>query len=249
MALAATRATDPYEHFILDDFISADHALALADDFPDYYSDQWVVYDNVLEKKKTQREWGKFAPRLYSFFQYLCSPTFVQELQQLTGCIDIRPDYGLHGAGLHIQRRGDHLNLHQDYSIHPALKLQRKYNLIVYLTAEWDDSWNGDLELWSHDTEQNAPGARVTSIFPRLGRAVLFDASMMSWHGVPTTICCPENVYRRSLAMYYLTEPSVDAVTRPRARYWPRPEQINDPDIIELIHQRAWTGINVPSGK
>ena len=48
---------------------------------------------------------------------------------------------------LHMHGRGGNLNIHKYYSIHPRLKLQRKLNLIVYMSDDWDPTWGGGLEL------------------------------------------------------------------------------------------------------
>ncbi len=70
-----------------------------------------------------------------------------------------------------MHSRGGKLNIHLDYNINPKLNLQRKLNLIVYLTEDWDTSWGGGLELWSHDEEKNLPLNRevvVDNIFTEL---------------------------------------------------------------------------------
>ena len=50
-----------------------------------------------------------------------------------------------------MSSRGGKLNIHKDYSIHPRVDppKQRKLNLIVYLTEDWNPEWGGALELWS----------------------------------------------------------------------------------------------------
>jgi len=239
MALTYQRHTEPYDHWIIDNLLDSDKVSRLIRDFPDYDSPQWFRYDSALEKKSAIREWGQFPAETYSTFQYLCSPEFVHELRLMTGCGDIVPDYGLHGAGWHLQTRGDHLNVHLDYSIHPRIKLQRKFNLIIYLTQHWDPAWGGNLELWSHDSELDLPDRCVSKITPAPGRAVLFDTSGSAWHGFADAIQCPPGVYRCSLAMYYLTTPSADVIPRLRARYAPSPAQQNDPEILRLIQQRS----------
>ena len=46
-------------------------------------------------------------------------------------------DNGLNGGGWHMMNNKGRLNPHLDYSIHPKMFLQRKYNLIVFLTKNW----------------------------------------------------------------------------------------------------------------
>lgn len=239
MALTAQKHTDPFDHWIIDDFFARDLALRLSSEFLDWESSRWFVYDTCLERKRALRDWGAFPSETYRTFANFCSQGFCRSLQDLTGETELMPDMGLHGAGWHMQQQGDHLNLHVDYAIHPLLNMQRKYNLIVYLTPDWQDSWGGDLEFWSHDSHAQAPAALVKKIQPRFNRAVIFDTSSWAWHGCPQPLRCPGDQYRRSLAMYYLTPIRDTTIQRQRARYVPRLDQQGDPQVLALIEQRS----------
>lgn len=236
MALSYTQHSDPFPYFVFDSFIDREHTAKLVKDFPSYDDDRWFSYDNPLERKRAIRDWGLFPPDTYAFFHYLGSPGFVSEISEITGEANIIPDMGLHGAGWHMQQRGDHLNVHLDYSIHPMLGLQRKFNLIIYL-SDWQRDWGGSLELWYGDDQH--PREKRAEIQPAAGRAVLFDTTCNSWHGYFDPLVCPENVYRRSIAMYYLTTPGPITDQRNRALYAPSPSQSADAQIQELIRSRA----------
>ncbi len=222
---------------MIDDFVTEELGLKLSSQFPVWTSSSWFEYNNPLEKKKTIREWGHFPPETYQFFSHLCGEQ-LDLVKKVTNCIDLYPDYGLHGAGWHIHKGGDHLNVHLDYSIHPFAKLQRKFNLIIYLTPDWDPSWGGGLQLWSHDSENHLPKQHIKTIECKFRRAVLFDTTQYSWHGVEP-INSPEGTYRKSIAMYYLTTPSKGTETRERALYAPSENQKSNPEIIKLINKRA----------
>lgn len=229
---------DPYPHYVIDDFVDEDIAHKLSNDFMDFGSPNWFKYDNQVEVKKSCNNWYNFPEETYKFFQYLNSPAFVQSLSEVTG-VQLIPDHGLHGAGWHIQPSGGKLNVHLDYSIHPKLGLERRFNFIFYLTPNWDTNWGGNLELWSHDSENNQPKELVKTIENKFNRAVIFDTTYNSWHGFSQPINCPVDVYRKSIAMYYLCEPSENASARGRALFAPTEEQKNDPEIMKLIEQRV----------
>ena len=239
MALEGQYSPEPFDHWIIDDFAPDYIAWKIAQEFPDYDSDLWYRYDNPLERKRTIREWGTFREQTYQMFSRLCAPDFCQDLSRLTGQDQITPDYGLHGAGQHLQGAGDHLNMHLDYEVHPRLGLRRRFNLIWYVTPEWQPSWGGELEFWSHNSHADQPREPVASIVPRFNRAVIFDTTQHSWHGVPRPIRCPQGMYRRSLAMYYLVPDRGETNRRPRALYAPRADQKSDPEIQSLIQQRS----------
>lgn len=240
--LAARReewvAARPFSHVVIDHFLQDGIIRGVDAEFPSYDGDGWYSYDNPLEVKKALNNYDKFGGTTYRLVQFLYSPAVVAALGALAGC-ELFPDIGLNGGGLHAHRRGGRLNPHLDYSLHPKLGLQRKINLIVYLTPEWDPAWGGALGLWAHDAEKNAPGlltARVDCLF---NRALLFDTSQNSWHGLPEPITCPPEAQRRSLALYYLCEPGRDTPARGRALYAPDKTQENDPEVRALIDKRA----------
>lgn len=234
-----TSFTEPYTHHIIDNFLDENHAIELSNEFMDYNSPNWFVYDNPLEIKKACNNFYFFPPKTYQFFQFLNSPQFLNKLIEITGIKDLQPDVGLHGAGWHIQGQGSKLNVHLDYSIHPKLKLQRKLNLIYYLTPDWNNNWGGNLELWSHDESTNQPKKLVTTVQNKFNRVVLFDTTQNSWHGFSKPMTCPDNIYRKSIAMYYLVTPDEGASDRARALYAPSEEQKDDVNILNLIKQRV----------
>lgn len=230
---------NPYVHYIIDNFLSENEALELSNEFMDFNSPNWYEYNNPLEIKKACNNYYCFPEKTYNFFQYLNSPDFLQKISDITGLQEIHGDVGLHGAGWHIQGRGSKLNVHLDYSIHPKLKLQRKFNFIYYLTPNWNDEWGGNLELWSHDEQTGQPKELIKTVSNKFNRVVLFDASQNSWHGFSTPMTCPEGVYRKSIAMYYHIKPNTDAPERTRALYAPSEEQKDDLKILELIENRV----------
>lgn len=233
------RSNIPFDHYIMDDFLPHKLAKEISQEFFPFDSEEWYYYNNQIENKKTLSDWGKFPKKTYSIFMYFCSEEFVNTLRSITGIKTLYPDHGLHGGGWHMHGRGGKLNVHKDYSIHPKLNLQRKLNLIVYLGEGWDPEWGGSLEFWSNDPEKNKPKNKIVDIPTLFNRAVLFDTTQNSWHGLPTEINCPSGFYRKSLAIYYLTDLSDSAEDRKRALFAPYKDQENDPKIIEFIEKRS----------
>lgn len=229
----------PFRHIVLDNFFQNDVAQQLLREFPDYNSDVWnVYYNNPLENKKACDHWLRFPPTTYQVFNFFCSTEFEQVIEQITGHGRVYADIGLHGGGWHAHANSGKLNIHLDYSIHPKLNLERHFNLIIYLTPDWNPQWGGGLELWSHDPATNRPLTCINTVENQFNRAVLFDTTQNSWHGLPKNLTCPPGIIRRSLAMYYVTEPTKNVVSRPRALFAPYGDQVDDPQILELIEKR-----------
>jgi Rps23 Pro-64 3,4-dihydroxylase Tpa1-like proline 4-hydroxylase len=230
---------EPFDHWVIDNFLPIETSRQLSNEFMDYNYPKWYCYNNPLENKKTCNDWWEFPPKTYELFMHLSSSDFVQKIKKLTGIKFLYPDIGLHGAGWHIHGTGGKLNAHLDYSIHPKLNLQRKLNLILYLTEDWNIEWGGGLELWSHDKEKNKPKECKKVIDNIFNRAILFDTTQNSWHGFPKPLTCPEGTYRKSIAFYYLTNPPENVDTRKRALYAPYKDQETNLEILELIKKRS----------
>ena len=238
-AAAEWQEAKPFPHFHVDNFFELNIAEQLEADMPDFDSNVWHEYGNAIEVKKVCNNWNVFPSVTYRALSYLNSSEFVSSLSRtLFGDDILSSDFGLNGGGWHIHSKGGKLNTHLDYSLHPKTRLQRKLNIIIYLNSEWEENWGGALGLWGNDSDK-APGPLVKQITPVFNRAVIFDTTCNSWHGLPDPINCPNDQFRKSLAVYYLTSPSHSVDTRGKALFAPTDEQKNDRDIIELIAKRA----------
>ncbi|PJG45164.1 proline hydroxylase (plasmid) [Sphingobium sp. LB126] len=229
----------PIDHTVIDNFFTAEIAEKLEQEFPSFDSHVWHKYENALELKKTCNNWNAFPALTYSVFSYLNSRDF---LSQLEGVIKVDgglySDNGLNGGGWHIHCQGGKLNTHLDYSIHPKLMLQRKLNIIIYLNSSWRDDWGGALGIWGNESSEY-PGELKKEIAPCFNRAVLFDTTQNSWHGLPKPLTCPEDQFRKSLAAYFLCKPPVQVDQRGKALFAPTEDQRDQDEVLELIKRRA----------
>lgn len=228
----------PFNHCVVDDFFKYEVAKSLEQEFLSYEDAKWYCYKNAIENKKALNDWNLFPPLTYKVFRDLISQVFINTLSQAVG-VPLYQDPGLHGGGWHIHGPGGNLNPHYDYSIHPKIGLQRKVNIIIYLSSELKEEHGGHLGLWAHDAVSNSPAQLVKSVQPKFNRAVIFDTTQNSWHGMCQPLVQPDGIYRKSLAVYYLTDPPHDADLRERALFAPREDQKGDKTIEELIRNRA----------
>lgn len=229
----------PFDHMVIDDFLEPRVADQLESEFPEFNSSLWYNYDNPLEVKKTMNFWDRFPPTTYTIFWDLCSEQVTEALNNKFN-VKLKADMGLNGGGWHIHGAGGKLNVHQDYSIHPKIPMQRKLNIIYHLSRNWDPSWGGSLQLWSHNPENNKPKELIKTVDIKYNRAVIFDTTQHSWHGFAGKLTCPESVYRKTLAIYYVQEPDASTVEeRYRAIFAPSEEQQNDPEVLRLIEERT----------
>lgn len=228
----------PFDHCVIDNFFMPNVAEDLEKDFPDFESIEWYSYKNKIEDKKTLNDWNKFPSLTTKVFNELMSPTFLKILEK-TVCSHLYIDPSLHGGGWHIHGPGGNLNPHLDYIVHPKLKLLRKLNIIIYLSSTLNENDGGHLGFWNTNANNFGPGNLQSEVFPKFNRAVLFDTTQNSWHGMSKPLANYHGVLRKSLAIYYLTDPSKDVDKRERALFAPRENQKGDKEIQELIETRS----------
>lgn len=211
-------AAQPFPHIVIDDVLTPAAFKAAATEFPAIKDDFWKGYLHVNEAKYSNTEADTWSPAIRAAARALTSEDFVGYLEQLTGISGLKADWSMDGGGLHQTLRGGHLNVHTDFSTHHQHEnWARRVNVLLYLNEEWHDEWGGKLELW--DKDMRACQSRVT---PQGNRMLVFTTSDISFHGHPDGLTCPDDVARRSIALYYFTEE--ENVVRRATHYRARPE-------------------------
>jgi hypothetical protein len=213
------QSAQPFPHIVLDDVLRPEAFAAAVRDFPGIDDEFWKGYLHVNETKFCNVHPDTWADSLQSVAREFCSPEFVSYLEDVTGIDHLIPDYTMDGGGLHMTKRGGHLNIHADFSTHHTHESwARRVNILLYLNEEWHEEWGGKLELW--DPQMTACQGTVT---PAGNRMLVFTTTQDSFHGHPDGLTCPPDIARRSLAMYYFTEEV--APVRRSTNYQARPEE------------------------
>ncbi len=207
----------PYPHMVFDGVLDdATFARAVAE-FPPRDAPGWTSYVHVNETKYGNTKPETWGPTLQTVVRALTGRRFLSFLEELTGIDDLLADRTMDGGGLHETPAGGHLNVHTDFTAHHSVPgWHRRVNVLLYLNAQWQPQWGGDLELWSADMQP-----AVTTVAPIGNRMLVFTTDERSLHGHPEPLQCPPDLGRRSLALYYFT--SDHATTVQPTRYHARP--------------------------
>lgn len=222
----------PYSHVIIDDFFQLDFAETLYQEFPDKEWDKFMIYNNPLEIKKAMDIVDEMPENIKNIFYQLNHSDFIEKIKTITDIPDLEYDPYLHGGGLHYHPPGGKLYLHLDYSIHPLSGKERRINIIIYMNKNWKFQEGGNLELWSAGLKEC-----VKVVECGFNRAVIFQTFDESWHGLPQVITRKDG--RKSLAVYYVSEPRVDATLRYKAQFAQRPGDVKDERIQKLLDIRV----------
>lgn len=197
----------PFSHICLDDFFNADIINTVESEFPDLQQlSEKFNFKNSREIKFASKGMQDLSPAAFNLISFLNSDVFLKYLQDLTGVEEILiSDPYLSGGGYHQIKSGGFLKVHADFNKHPFLDLHRRLNLIVYLNKDWEDSWGGHLQLF--DTDMKGP---IQKILPIFNRVVIFTTRSDTYHGHPDPLTCPNNIDRKSLALYYFSDSRPD---------------------------------------
>ena len=115
--------------------------------------------------------------------------------------------------------------------------MQTQVNLIVYMNPNWKAEWGGQLNIYNGTLDGMTTLA--TKIQPDFNTAALFCTSDASWHGFPDPLQCPLSEARKSVAIYYVSEPRESATNRTKAKFLPCPtSDDNTPGYLELCRLR-----------
>lgn len=194
---------EPFPHIVIDNFLSHKWEDILYD-----VTGEWPLDSAPWNYgKKSSQQVNKRGIGDYKYFgqgtrqlmDYLTSAGFVKYIQRLTGIKEpLLADPNFTGGGLHETLNGGYLRVHADMNTHPLNGLDRRVNLILFCNGEWKEEWGGELQLYPKD--MIAPNVCV---FPSFNRAVIFNTTSDTYHGNPNPLTCPDNVSRRTLAIYY----------------------------------------------
>ena len=201
----------PVKYAVVDDATE----VRWANPHPPNWSGWEARYDNDVEcGKRASRDFIAFPDDVLRLSGDLTSAPVTAAIADAFGFDPEQfvHDPTWHGGGVHVTEPGGWLNCHLDYALHPYIPdMRRAVNLIVFLHDRWEQGWGGEFYL------ADGHGKPVEIIEPRPGRAILFETSDVSYHGVlPVT----GPMDRVSLAIYYLA-PAGPETSRLRALFMP----------------------------
>lgn len=183
--MAIDRRVTPFPHTVIDGFLSPEMVARINREWPQ----DWHREDGRFNRKWSTEQLPPSALEAAGMVD-------VAMVEQAVGIKGLFPDPDRFGAGLHCIPRGGFLKMHVDFNKHPK-GWHRRANVLIYLNERWEDSWGGHLQLGVK---------RAVKIAPIGGRCVIFETNDETWHGHPEPLNCPEDVQRRSMAMYFYTK-------------------------------------------
>ena len=191
----------PFRYLSFNDFFKADKVEDIYNEYPKIDNGVWDNTTYINQKNKFQKTQFENDSVIKKVFEELNSNAFLTWLSEVTGISDLIADKELFGGGLHQSVKGAFLDVHVDYNIHPKTKLHRMLNTLVYMNKDWQEEYEGHLELWDMEKKE-----RIERFSPDFNRLVMFETNQISYHGHPHPLNTPDGVNRKSIATYYYSE-------------------------------------------
>jgi len=200
---------NPFPHIVWDSFLDKKTLKSITYEFPNENSEAWTWKSNDVNSIKYMCQDQSLIdklPNINNLIKYLNSSYFCGILSSIFEIPNLVSDDDLAGGGLHMIGNGGFLRVHADFNQSDKKPgYHRRLNLILYLSDEWEDSYNGNLELWDTDLTE----AKV-KIEPISNRMICFntqpDGDVIAYHGHPKPLNVPKDIYRKSIALYYYTK-------------------------------------------
>ena len=191
----------PFPFSTAKNFLPLDIVLKAENDinkFSESFDDGNKRYQKL---KRAFADYKSMPGSVKNIIDIFYSTEFIRILEKKFNLENIKPDWTLHGGGIHQSYTNGFLKVHSDFIYKRKSTHKRVLNLLLYLNSNWKKEWKGALELWSNDMK-----ALEASIEPFLNNVVIFRTDQDSNHGFPDPIKCPSKTTRNSIALYYYVE-------------------------------------------
>ena len=226
-------SASPFPHIAIDDFLPTEILDECLREFPTRLANDSQTFDRAQERLKLSFNPDYLSSsKLRAFFYSLNSRPFIKILENVTGIQGLIPDPYYLGGGFHEIKQGGHLSVHADFNHHKLMNLERRINVLIYLNRDWREEFGGQLELWSENMT-----ALERSYVPLFNRCVIFNTTSESYHGNPKAINHPDNIARRSIALYYYTATWTDDKRDHTTQFRVRPGSQDRKDVRIIVRE------------
>lgn len=233
------QGTEPFKYWVIKDPLHPTIAqrifteLSLLSQDENYLASMYK-YSNFFEKKLAQDQMRLMPDTVRGWLAWTLTSEFVDVIEKLTGITGLCVDPWFMGGGIHMHKAGGILRVHKDFTKHRKLGLIRRLNYIVYFNKNYEESWGGQLEFHSKDMSKCE-----VKIDPGYNVGVLFETPD-SPHGFNTPWSAPDNIARKSLAVYLYTAPTKEDLEKEHlsTQFLKTPGEKTTPEIEELRAKR-----------
>lgn len=180
-------------YFYVDNLLPEEVARKIYNSFPSF--DSMRLRKSLREYKYIAAQMDQYDPILEEAIFAFQDARVVSFIQEICGIDNLYPDEHLYAGGISLMGQGNFLNPHLDNSHEKDRVKWRVFNLLYYVTPEWERQFGGNLEVWPEGTRK-----KQTIIDSSFNRLVVMATHGTSWHSVSPIVAdkkraCVSNYY------------------------------------------------------
>jgi Rps23 Pro-64 3,4-dihydroxylase Tpa1-like proline 4-hydroxylase len=219
----------PFPHLVLDGFLDARFARALAAEFPRY---DFRRFRDAFGRraKASYPDLAALGPAFRRLEALAGSRAFLRKLERLTGIAGLLHSRDRYPGAAHEYLAGMSLRPHLDFNVLAGKGWHRRLNLVLFLTPEWRTGGGGEVVLGGR-----IPLRRRRAVAPLFNRCLLFATGENSWHSLRAL-----RVPRRSVSLYFYTASPPAGAARPRLTLWDFPPLPRSARAGARLSGRLW---------
>ena len=229
LSLAYENSKKEIGYFYVDNVLPNELAKLCFKVFPK--KEDMRCLNSIREYKYVSAQMDKHNPLLEKIIYAFQEDKIVELIGRICGIDTLYADKSLYAGGLSLMANKNFLNPHLDNSHDAERERWRVFNLLFYVTPNWELNDGGHLELWP-----NGPKNEPIIIESKFNRLVVMATHETSWHSVNKVEsesglrCCISNYY---FSPYPLKQTDKFHVTKYRGR----PEEIFKNIILDADAQ------------
>jgi hypothetical protein len=155
----------PFRHICIDDFLDESFARSLLEQFPAFDEKLAINENGEVGGKAVHESITDHGPVWQKLDRLVAGTQFRSLITGITGISELKFDPDYFGGGTHENLHGQSLNPHVDFNYHPLTRQHRRLNLILYLSTEWEQSWNGSMYYYTDSRPAEELGAEHSTIY------------------------------------------------------------------------------------
>ena len=180
-------------YFFIDDLLPEAIAKSIYDAFPK--PEETILKRSIREHKHVAAQMNEYNPLLEEAIFAFQDKSIVNFFKEVCNVNSLFPDENLYAGGVSMMAKDNFLNPHLDNSHDKDRNHWRVFNLLYYVTPNWEENYGGNLEIWPEGV--SGKPLTITSKFNRLA---VMATHNKSWHSVSKVEvdkvrCCVSNYY------------------------------------------------------
>lgn len=190
---AYEKSCDAIGYFFVDDILPEELALDIYKAFPN--PEETMLKKSLREFKHVAAQMNQYHPLLEEAIYAFQDERIVNFFKTVLKIESLYPDENLYAGGISLMAQDNFLNPHLDNSHDKDRNHWRVFNLLFYVTPDWEEAYGGNLEIWP-----NGPSGQPITIFSKFNRLAVMATHNASWHSVSKVQvdgvrCCVSNYY------------------------------------------------------